>query len=312
MKNPFALKMLASAWWRFVDKKQYRAYKQQIYREKIDTFLTENIILTLDEIKDIATRNKRLNFLHSGNAGDIIYALPVIKQLSAEVDVPLNLLLKLNQPLRLAQGMTHPLNNVMLNTATANLIKPLLDAQPYLTSCEIYTNQPIDINLTLFRKAGIKQDRGNIARWNFYTTGVTADLSKPWLFAEPDNAYAGKIILARSSRYNNPIIDYSFLAAYDNIVFIGVKSEYETMKKDIPNLEWLQVKDFKQMAEVIAGCKFFIGNQSFPFSIAEGLKVKRVLETYHAAPNVVVEGPNGYDFYFQKPFEAIVKELNKA
>lgn len=304
--------LITLAWWRMIDKKQYRLYKQQMYKVKINTFLTENIVLTIDEIKAIAEKNQALNFLHTGNVGDIIYALPVIKKLHEIVNVPLNLILKLNEPLRLGQGMIHPLNNVMLNTATAEFLKPLITSQPYISSCVIYTDQPVDINLSLFRKAGIRQDRGNIARWNFYTTGVTANLTEKWLIVNPDAQYNDTIVVARSQRYNNPIIDYSFLSKYPKIAFIGVKAEYEAIRKFIPEIKWVQVNSFLEMARIIAGSKFFIGNQSFPFSLAEALKVPRVLENYHAAPNVIVEGENAYDFYFQKHFEAIVKELNGA
>ncbi|WP_454801726.1 hypothetical protein [Mucilaginibacter phyllosphaerae] len=304
-----ALNIIQTTWWRFFNKKQYRLSKQQAYHNKIDGFLSDNKILTVPDIKAIAAANGKLNFQHTGNAGDVIFALPVLKKLHQVVKQPLNLLLKINEPMRLSNGLVHPLNNVMLNQATVDMLKPLMLAQPYINSCEVYKDEHIDINLSLFRRAGIRQDRGNIARWNFYTTGVTANLSEKWLFVEPDLKYANSIIIARSQRYNNPVIDHSFLAKYPDVVFLGVKAEYENMQKMIPHIKWVQVKNFLEMAQIIAGGKFFIGNQSFPFSLAEGLKAKRVLETYHAAPNVIIEGADGYDFYFQAHFEAIVSEL---
>lgn len=304
-----ALNIIQTTWWRFFNKKQYRLSKQQAYQNKIDGFLSDNKILTVPDIKAIAAANGKLNFQHTGNAGDVIFALPVLKKLHQVVKQPLNLLLKINEPMRLSNGLVHPLNNVMLNQATVDMLKPLMLAQPYINSCEVYKDEHIDINLSLFRRAGIRQDRGNIARWNFYTTGVTANLSEKWLFVEPDLKYANSIIIARSQRYNNPVIDHSFLAKYPDVVFLGVKAEYENMQKMIPHIKWVQVKNFLEMAQIIAGGKFFIGNQSFPFSLAEGLKATRVLETYHAAPNVIIEGADGYDFYFQAHFEAIVSEL---
>jgi len=63
------------------------------------------------------------------------------------------------------------------------------------------------------------------------------------------------------------------------------------------------------MAQVIASCKLFIGNQSFPYSIAEALKTKRLLEVYYQAPNVIPNGPNGYDFYFQDHFKYLVDAM---
>lgn len=302
--------IIKTTWWRFFNKKQYRLSKQQSYQNKIDDFLSAHATLTIPDIKAIAAENGKLNFVHTGNAGDVIFALPVLKKLHEIVEEPLNLFLKINEPMRLSGGFVHPLNNVMLNQATVDMLMPLMLQQPYINSFAVYADEHININLSLFRKAGIRQDRGNIARWNFYTTGVTANISEKWLFVEPDVNYSKHIVIARSQRYNNPIIDYSFLAKYKDVVFLGVKAEYENMKKLIPHIKWVQVKNFLEMAQIIAGSKFFIGNQSFPFSLAEGLKVRRVLETYHAAPNVIIEGANGYDFYFQSHFEAIVSELN--
>ena len=68
-------------------------------------------------------------------------------------------------------------------------------------------------------------------------------------------------------------------------------------------------KNFYDLARIIAGCKFFIGNQSFPFALAEGLKVKRVLELYFECPNVIPAGEHAYDFCYQEQFEKIVKQL---
>ena len=82
------------------------------------------------------------------------------------------------------------------------------------------------------------------------------------------------------------------------------------MKQSIPHLKWIQVNDFLELAGIIAGCKLFIGNQSFPFSIAEGLKVPRILEVYYKAANVIPEGENAHDFYFQEHLEELVSRLH--
>ena len=75
------------------------------------------------------------------------------------------------------------------------------------------------------------------------------------------------------------------------------------------NLRYLVVNDFLEMASHINSCKLFVGNQSFPFSIAEGLKVNRVLELCTWCPNVIVAGGNARDFYYQDHFEKNVAEL---
>ena len=79
------------------------------------------------------------------------------------------------------------------------------------------------------------------------------------------------------------------------------------MKKMVPQIRHRPVKDFLEMASVIAGAKLFIGNQSFPFSLAEALKVNRLLEVHFQCPNVTVYGDKGFDFCFQPQFEELVK-----
>jgi len=182
-------------------------------------------------------------------------------------------------------------------------------AQPEFTSCTAFEEGRtlIDVDLDIMRDYPMLLDRGNIARWYFLVFPVNFDLSKPWLKVEPDKEMKDAIVLARSNRYQAPNIDYTILNRYSNIHFVGVPDEYSEMKKLIPALKYRPVSNFLEMASVIAGSKLFIGNQSFPFSIAEALKANRLLEVYFECPNVTVYGNNGFDFSFQPQFEKLVK-----
>ncbi|MCC8408375.1 hypothetical protein LJ707_05500 [Mucilaginibacter sp. UR6-1] len=301
-------------WLKYTNREAYKLYKYNLDASKraeyAKTMFEHQHLFRMNDIVTKAQSNGSINFSHSGNSGDIIYSLPTIKKLHELTGLPVNLYLKINQPMQLAKGYTHPLGNVMLNQKMAELLIPLVAAQPYINTCDITTTQRIDIDLDYFRAGLIPLDKGNIARWCGYITGVNLELWKKWLFVEPDASYNDTIIVARSERYRNLLTDHSFLQQYKNKLFIGVKSEYDDIKQIVPDIEWLQVSDFLKLASVIAGCKFFIGNQSFPFSIAEGLKVKRVLETSFDVINVVPEGEGGHDFLFQSHFESIVAELN--
>lgn len=253
-------------------------------------------------------KSASFSFKHSGNAGDIIYSLPTVYALSE--GAPASLFLHLDQPSKyeMIRG-SHPLKNVMLNQKMFSMLHPLLVSQPEIKQCTVYNGEKIDYDLDVFRDSSIMLDRGNIARWYFLYFAVSADLSKPWLQVQPDNSFSDHIVIARSSGYHSPGINYSFLQKYKKLAFVGIKEEFEDMRKMIPSLEYHQVSDFLELAKAIAGCKFFIGNQSFPFSIAEALKVKRILEVCYECPNVVVEGASGYDFCFQPQFEKIVDKL---
>ena len=299
---------------KYTDRDQYKLYKWELanYKEEelINYFTGDDRLNTLEKIKQFCQSNAELNVNHSGNAGDIIYALATLKRIHELTGAKINLYLKTGQARDMPRHMTHFLGNVMLNQKMVDMLAPLILTQNYIEKCEAYTGQQIHIDLDFFRAKLFPVENTNIARWYGYITGVTPQLYKNWLDIEPDKSYADTIILARSERYRNAAINYAFLQKYTNLVFIGVASEYEDMCKAIPNLNWVQVDDFLQLAQIIGGCKFFIGNQSFPYSIAEALKVPRILETSYYVINVVPEGENGHDFFFQEHFEWLVANLN--
>lgn len=136
---------------------------------------------------------------------------------------------------------------------------------------------------------------------------VAYDLNKTWIEAPKENNLSESIVIARSARYNAPCVSYAFLSRYPNVYFVGVEEEYKVMQKQISHLRYLPVKNFLELAGYIAGAKLFIGNQSFPFSLAEAMKVNRLLEMFYEVPNVNVYGTNGFDFCFQPQFEYLVK-----
>ena len=288
---------------------KYRLKQHQLYLERknaIAQLTQQNALLNPKKIQDLAGKSSTLNFLHSGNSGDIIYALPTIKAAARLVGKPVNLFLKVDQQREAHPTYTHPLGMVMLNRETANMLTGLIEQQDYITSCAVFEGEKIDIDLDNIRKSGIRLDRGSITKWYGFITGLNVDTAEPWLKVNPNQTVKNKVVVARSQRYRNPFIDYSFLKYDKDAVFIGLKTEYDDMHQVLPNLNWQPVKNFLEMAEIIASAKLFIGNQSLPFALAEGLKVKRLLECDYEEPNVIPEGKNGESFYFQKHFEYLV------
>ncbi|CAM3904158.1 hypothetical protein MUGA111182_16365 [Mucilaginibacter galii] len=307
--------IFSKLWLKHTNRFAYKEYKWDLQNYNNLQF-TQHLVGSgklnnIEKIKAVAQSAGCLNVLHSGNAGDIIYALATIKRINELTSVPVNVYLRLNRPNNLPNYNSHPVGNVMLNDKMAALLIPLIATQPYIESCKIFTDEEIHIDMDYFR-AGILPMQGNIARWVGYITGVNAELWKSWLSVEPDVKYANSIVIARSGRYQNTTIDYTYLNKFNNLVFIGIEPEYQDIKKHLPGIKWLSVENFLQMAQIIAGCKFFIGNQSFPFSIAEGLKAPRMLELSLEIINVVPEGPYAHDFLFQDHFESLVEQLANA
>jgi hypothetical protein len=223
----------------------------------------------------------------------------------------IRLYLDVNQKTMYTSKMKHFNKDKILTPNSVEFIKPLILNNPQFEICKIWEKEIIDYDLNEFRKYPFDYRMGHICRWYFLAFGITYNLSNPWLKVTPNITFKNDIIIARSFRYRTLGINYKFLSKYKNLKFVGLLEEFEDMKTQIHNVEYIKVSNALEMAEIIAGCKYFIGNQSFPFSIAEALKVKRVLEVSNENPNVIVDGDDGFDFCFQQQFEKIISELEK-
>jgi len=277
------------------------------FKKKEARFIAAMQNINNNDVLKVVIEGDEINFAHTGHLGDIIYSLPAVFKLAAGKKI--NYFFHLNRTFTYPYQMSHPNGNILMTEKNVELISPLLLNQPGINKCEAYAGQHIHYELDIFRKYPFDYRMGSIARWYFIIYGINADLGKAWLKATPDTSYSDAIVIARSSRYRTPGISYSFLKKYPRLVFVGLPAEYEEMKATLPNLEYRPVKDYMELASVIAGARFFIGNQSSPFAVAEAIKAKRVLEMYYQVPNVLVEGPDGYDFCMQPQFEKIVGML---
>lgn len=305
-KNPLAALML-----KLGNRREYIQYKKALHEHRQYEFMRaeiESFAATLERCQEAPC----LNVVHSGNAGDIIYALPTIRRIGELSGKPVAFYLKLDQPHQLGRQYTHPLGTVMMNRKMAEMLLPLLDSQPYIHHAAIHAGEPEHFDLDKFRRAGMMLDRGDVARWYALTTGVSPQLHLPWLQVQPDSRFSRSIVVSRSERYRNTLLDYSILAQYDDVVFVGIESEYALMREVLPGIRWVQVDDFRELAGIIAGSALFVGNQSFPYSIAEALKHPRVLEVFWQSPNVMPAGDHGHDAMFQPHFQSLVHALYEA
>ena len=249
---------------------------------------------------------------HSGNIGDIIYALPALKELAARRDKKIAIYIKCNVFTVYYPGVVHPLKNVLLNYDFYGRLKPLLSAQHYIGQVEEHHNEPVDYDLDEFRKAVPDTTKNHIPRWYFPVLKLTCDLSQPWITipSAPPGNHDYKVVIARSGRYQNPRLNYQFLKKY-KCVFVGLPDEHTAFCTRFFDLPHVQINDYGELAAIIASARLFVGNQSFPFALAEGIKVPRVLEACPFANNVIPHGVHAYDVYSQRDFETYIEEEMK-
>ena len=189
-----------------------------------------------------------------------------------------NLFINVNKPI--SYYFKHPAGKVYINEKIFKMLDPLISHQDYINKFQIFKNEKIDINFDLLRELPINLLLDN-TRYATLLTGVHPDLTTEFINAEFHNTIKDYVVIQRTFRYRNQFINYDFIQNYKKILFIGVKSEFDDLKKSVNNCEFYDCKDFMEMAQIIKSSKFTIGNSSLAFPIAEGLKTPRLLRAVH-------------------------------
>lgn len=259
------------------------------------------------------------SFLHAGSIGDVWASMPAMKEFYRKINKKVVLYLQNGQEAFYYEGATHPTRNkdgkmVMLNEQMINMMIPLLKEQDYIADARIWNGEEIKVDLNLIRKSFVNMPQGSLSRWYFLVyPDLACDLSKQYIEV-PDSdkdLAAGKLIVARTDRYQNPNIDYSFLRKYEgDLIFSGTNDEYARFCMQFKlNIPKLNVKDFLELAQALKQAKGLLSNQTMIFQIAEGLKTPRIVELCNSAPNVIPVGEKAYDFYHPEGLEWYVEEL---
>lgn len=266
-----------------------------------------------------------LSVKHSMPAGDALSILPGLKHYYEKTGIRSIIYQRVNLPYGdmygAYQGASYSIkdeNNVpvTLNRSVFNALRPLLLYQEYIEDFVEWDGQSVTVDLDLLRIHETTMPYGNLSRYPFYVfPELACDLSKPSL--EVGHAFftgydlSNKILINRTERYNNMFISYSFLRKYEgNIFFVGLPHEHKIFcKQHNLSIPIFEVTDFLMMGIALKNCKFFIGNQSACFQIAENLKVTRLLEVCKPIPNVIGSGPGFYDFLHQAALEYYVDKL---
>ena len=297
---------LTKLWLKAFNKGKYQEIKNKIRTTDNIKFYKTHIYNKILEIQKNIENKKKLSFLHSGRSGDLIYSLATIKEISKTHEC--TLYVQIN---KLTFDQYELTRKVFIDEKMGNLILPLLQNQTFLKSVKIYNDEKIDINLDLFREIPINLSFYT-SRWFSHLAGININIENSFLSAKPHETIKNKIIVGRSPRYRNAYLNYKFLQNRKNLLCIGLKEEFYDLKKDIPNLEYHDCKDFLEMAQILKASNFFIGNMCLQYIMSEGLKIPRLLEASTDFPVAFPAGPMAFDAYHQIHFEKYFELLDKS
>ena len=235
---------------------------------------------------------------HSGNLGDIIYSLPALKVLGYGIYY-FGTETRLSPKPDLREAMSPKLVKSMA---------PLLLSQSYVKAVYFTENMPVvNYDVNLFRNYAAPGK--NLVAQSLDACCLHAetffDDRVPWLDVDPI-VLKRSVVVHRSHRWRNPYFPWQevFKRFSRQMIFVGTPEEYFSFVSDLGEVPYAQTSNLLELARVIAGCQLFIGNQSCPYAIAEGLKVNTLQETYPQLANCLFKRPNaiyGRDQYVYIP-----------
>ena len=235
------------------------------------------------------------SYRHSGTFGDLIYSLSVVRKMGAgQFLVALENLENCVAQYGYRPDEVDPMHRGRFTYNDYQLLKPLLKRQSYIYDIGTWTQgtPEADTDLDRFRGVLFRGFEGNYVQAYHMTFGLPFTpevLNETWLTADP--VRVAPIVINRTFRYRCPDGTgtwQTMLAEADivrNGIFVGNKDEHaDFVRLTGFTVPYYETKDFKQLADVIAGADLFMGNQSAAYAIAIGLGQSTVLETIKIKP----------------------------
>ncbi len=206
-------------------------------------------------------------FTHHGDYGDVAYQMLGVKHLCDEA----------GQRCTFYLSPANDTRERMTEEHAENLL-PLLRAQPYIESAAWHPTGlgvRIDVGQRRFWRGGM-----NISdQMNHWLGLPCSGGGAAWLSVPSPNPMAA-VVFSRSQRYRNPAFPWA--KAYERFgrdaCFIGTHTEHAEFEQLCGPVPIVATPTLLDVARVIAGARLFVGNQSCPRAIAEGLKIPVVVE----------------------------------
>ena len=236
-------------------------------------------------------------FRHSGKLGDIIYSLPAVRALGGGFFY--------------VDHVTQYLGKPALGIHSARMMIELLETQDYIHRAALYGGEPVNYDLDRFRDKAFpvhvfniiqaETDKaagllfGNLAtdirrriipkleidmaqfHWESIGLAGRADLDIPWMNGIPQKPIA-EIVICKTSRYSGKL-NWRGLKEYaSRSVFVGMEEEWQAFRSAYFDVEFYKVCNLLDFAQVVAGAKLYVGNQSFGLALADAMLIPRVAE----------------------------------
>jgi hypothetical protein len=240
-------------------------------------------LLPSPEIQPIAapvTPQIGWNYTSSGDLGDLIYSLAIVKQIPGRHAVLLR-----------EDGGGYGQCRTRGMLGQEDVFAKLALSQSYIQ--EVRRIQPGDSVNWQSEQFRLAFTRGsNLVGALAATDGVPKNKPygvKPWLTVKPMPGVADRIICNRTRRWCGEHFPWRAIADFyrEKILFVGTKEEHEDFCHDNGDVEHFETPDALVIARLIAGAALFIGNQSACMAIAIGLGKPFIQEVCLSQPDCI-------------------------
>ena len=236
-------------------------------------------------------------YRHSGTLGDLIYSLSIVKKMANDNAM---FLVALNNIENCVSQYGYRPDEVShehrgrFTYQDYEWLRPLLKRQSYIKEVGTWTQgtSDPDVDLDRFRGTLFRGFEGNYVQAYHIAFGIPfmmQDYDTPWL--EADAKTVKPIVISRTSRYRDTQAGDAYWKSMvadvnleSNAIFVGTPSEHEEFERTIKPVPYHPVRDFLDLANIVAGADLVMANQNFVYSLAMGLGVSTVLETIKIKP----------------------------
>jgi hypothetical protein len=243
-------------------------------------------------------------FRHSGKLGDIIYSLPAVRALGGGTFY--------------VDAATEYFKKPPLGREAAQMMVDLLETQEYIHGAAVFSGEPVTCDLDRFRDkavpvhffnifnsqtdklAGLLFGNGvqalrrtivpglevDLPQYHWEAAGLpgTVDLSTPWIQGIEGKPLA-EIVISKTSRHPGTLDWLALKKHASHSVFVGLAEEWQAFRETYFDLDFYRVSNLLEFAQVVAGAKLYVGNQSFGLALAEAMLVPRIAELWESSPN---------------------------
>lgn len=226
------------------------------------------------------------SFLSAGDRGDLLASLPAVKALGGGIYY--------------IQAANYTRERLTPDKWCG--LDRILKAQSYISDVQEWRGERPTYNMNDFRARldiALRQNRERdkaLTVWQFEQFGIPLTAGdQQWLTIEPKKI--ARVVFNRTGTgrhprhvYHNPRFPWHWVwqRYHKDAIFVGLPEEHQVFCATCGEVPHAQTADLYEAAQVISGCDLFVGNQSAPFWLAEGMKKRLVLEVWPSGPNAII------------------------